>query len=193
MKLVLEAIGNNWEKFKQRKRNAVFMKIRSKILDRDGYTCQFCRFESSSLEVVNRDNNYLNNIESNLMTACSLCAKCTLLDSYAIDYPGKDKMIYCPELSQEQVNQLSRMLMCHMYGADSDEIYNAKMTMAHLQDRAVWLDEKAGCQLSHPALFVHYMNAPKSDKALVNKIRWLPDPSEYESEIQHWRSQLFQD
>jgi len=192
MKLVLQAIGNNWEKFKQRKRSQVFMKIRAKILDRDKYACQFCRFESSSLEVINRDNNYGNNTESNLMSACSLCAKCTLLDFYNIDYAGKDKIIYCPELSQEQLNQLARILMCHMRGSESDEIYNAKMTMAHLQDRAVWLDEKASCQLSHPALFVHYMNAPKSDKTLVSKLRWLPDPTEYEAEIDHWRKQLFQ-
>ena len=193
MKLILQAVGNNWEKFKQRKRNAVFMKVRTKILDRDGYICQFCHFESSSLEVINMDNNYSNNSENNLITACSLCAKCTLLDSYGIDYAGKDKIIYCPELSQEQMNQLSRLLMCHMFSSDSDEIYNAKMTMAQLQDRAAWLDEKAGCKLSHPALFVHYMNAPKSDKSLVGKLRWLPDPSEYEQEIQHWRSQLFAD
>lgn len=191
MKLVLQAFGNNWERFKQRKRNAAFMKVRAEVLNRDHYTCQFCRFESPSLEVINRDNNYSNNIENNLVAACSLCAKCTLLDSYGIDYAGKDRMVYCPELSQEQLNHLSRLLMCHMYGKENDEIYNAKMTMAQLQDRAVWLDEKAGCHLSHPALFVHYMNSPKSDKGLIGKIRWLPDVSDYDSEIQHWREQLF--
>ena len=192
MKLVLQSIGNNWEKFKQRKKSAVFSKVRAKILDRDGYTCQCCRFESSSLEVINRDNDYSNNKENNFVTVCSLCAKCTLLDSYSIDYAGGDKIIYCPELSQEQLNQLVRVLMCHMYGKDSDEIYNAKMTMAQLQDRAAWLDEKAGCKLSHPALFIHYMHSRQSDKQLVGRLRWLPSPVDYEEEIKHWQSVIFE-
>lgn len=192
MKLVLQSIGNNWEKFKQRKKSAVFAKVRAKILERDNYTCQCCRFESSSLEVVNRDNDYSHNQESNFIAVCSLCAKCTLLDSYSIDYSGGDKIIYCPELSQEQLNQLVRLLMCHMYGQDGDEIYNAKMTMAQLQDRAAWLDEKAGCKLSHPALFIHYMHSRQSDKQLVNRLRWLPSPADYEEEIKHWQSVIFE-
>jgi len=193
MKLVLQSIGNNWEKFKQRKKSAVFSKVRAKILDRDGYTCQCCRFESSSLEVINRDNDYSNNKENNFVTVCSLCAKCTLLDSYSIDYAGGDKIIYCPELSQEQLNQLVRVLMCHMYGKDSDEIYNAKMTMAQLQDRAAWLDEKAGCKLSHPALFIHYMQSRQSDKQLINRLRWLPSSTDYEEEIKHWQQAIFEE
>jgi len=191
MKLVLQAVGNNWEKFKQRKRNKVFIDVRKKILERDQYRCQFCEFESVQLEVINLDNDYGNNKEKNLVSACSLCARCTLLDSYSIDYKGRDKIIYCPELTQEQLNQLVRVLIAHMYGEGTDEIYNAKATMAQLQDRSLWLDEKAGCHLSHPGLFSQYINFPNSNKGLVNRLRWLPEATEHEQEVEEWKAKLF--
>lgn len=192
MKLTLSARGNNWERFKQRKSNKLFNKIRSKIIERDKATCQYCRYSSQRLELINIDNDYSNNKEVNLAAACSLCARCSLLDRYSVDYRGGDKIIYLPELSQEQLNQLTRMLCCHMYGTSNDEIYNAKMVMAQLQDRANWLDEQAGCQLSHPALFVHYMDSGNSDKTLLNRLRWLPDPSEFAEEAAHWRESVFE-
>lgn len=191
MKLKLSAHGNNWERFKQRKRNKLFNKIRAKVLERDNHTCQFCKFKSQRLELINIDGDYANNKESNLAAACSLCARCTLLDRYNIEYDGGDKMIYLPELTQEKLNQLIRMLCCHMHGTSNDEIYNAKMVMAQLQDRANFLNEKATCELSHPALFVHYMGSQKSDKQLVNKLRWLPDPTGFDEEVAHWRAIVF--
>lgn len=191
MKLQLAATGNNWDRFKQRKRNKKFMEIRNKILDRDEMTCQFCYFKSQSLEVLNADGNYGNNVDKNLVAACSLCAKSTLLDSYDIDYEGKDKIVYLPELTQEKLNQLTRLLVCHMHGADGDSIYNAKMIMAQLADRAIWLDECSNTKLSHPAMFSQYMNSARADKKLVSQLRWLPDPESFAQELNDWQSVLF--
>lgn len=193
MKLTLSAHGNNWERFKQRKRNKLFHKVRARVLERDKFTCQYCDFQSQRLELINIDGDYSNNKESNLVAACSLCARCTLLDRYNVDYDGGDKIVYLPELSQESLNQLTRMLCCHMHGTSNDEIYNAKMVMSQLSDRANWLDENAGCSLSHPAIFVHYMGSSNSNKQLLSRLRWLPDPTDYDQEVAHWRDIIFDD
>lgn len=191
MKLQLDAHANNWERFKKRKRNKKFMEVRGKILNRDEFTCQYCYFSSQNLEVINADSDYTNNTEKNMVSACSLCAKSTLLDCYDIDYEGKDKIIYLPELTQEKLNQLTRLLICHMHGTDGDEIYNAKMVMAQLADRAVWLDECANAKLSHPAMFAQYMDSQSADKKLISQLRWLPDSEGFAQEVKEWQAVLF--
>ncbi|MDO8954495.1 MAG: type IVB secretion system protein IcmJDotN [Gammaproteobacteria bacterium] len=191
MRLLLQGHTNNWEKFKQRKQNPTFRKIRADILTRDKHTCRFCGYRSALIEVVNADNNYSNNKKANLICACTLCAKCTLLDAYTLDYAGSDKMIYLPEISQEQLNQLCRVLFCQAIGAENGEIgYNAKMVLAQLQDRANWLDTKTACSLSQPAIFLHYAHGGKTDPNVLNKLRWLPDIESYRDAIPTWQNEM---
>ncbi|MDF2529265.1 MAG: IcmJ protein [Gammaproteobacteria bacterium] len=191
MKLLLQGKTNNWERFKQRKQSQTFRKIRADILQRDKSSCRFCGYKTALLEVVNADNDYTNNKKSNLICACTLCAKCTLLDSYNLEYSGNDKIIYLPEISQEQLNLLCRVLFCQASGGDSSEIaYNAKMVLAQLQDRANWLDQKTGCQLSQPALYLHYLHSSNKDPNLIAKLRWLPDMESYREAIPTWQKEL---
>jgi intracellular multiplication protein IcmJ len=144
---------------------------------------------SADLEVINADNDYSNNVESNLISACALCTRCTLLDAYGLDYAGNDRVIYMPELSQEQLNHLCQVLFCQLQ-LGGDAAYNAKMLLAQLQDRADWLDHQASCKLSHPALFVQYMQSEKRDLALVNKLRLLPDAEGYQEHAKAWLQSL---
>lgn len=191
MKLLLQGKTNNWEKFKQRKQNATFRKVRADILMRDKHTCRFCGNRSALIEIINADNDYSNNKKANLVSACTLCAKCTLLDSYTLDYSGGDKIIYLPEISQEQLNQLCRVLFCQINSASNGEIgYNAKMVLAQLQDRANWLDQKTGCQLSHPALYLHYAHSGNADPTILTRLRWLPDIESYKDAIPTWEKEI---
>ncbi|MDF2939945.1 MAG: endonuclease [Gammaproteobacteria bacterium] len=191
MKLLLQGKTNNWERFKQRKQNETFRKIRADIVQRDKHRCQFCGYKTALLEIINADNNYSNNKKSNLISSCTLCAKCTLLDSYSLDYSGNDKIIYLPEITQEQLNQLCRVLFCQTAGNENGEVaYNAKMVLAQLQDRANWLDQKTGCQLSQPALYLHYLHSANKDPNLIAKLRWLPDIESYKDAIPTWQNEL---
>jgi intracellular multiplication protein IcmJ len=191
MKLELAGELNNWEKFKARKKNKNFLAIKAKFLKRDKNTCRFCGYHGHVLEVINYDNNYRNNTPSNLMTACVFCARCRLLDSYKLDYKGGDRIIYLPELSQTQLNQLCRLLFFESTKeANSEAAYNAKTILAKLMDRAVWLDEKAKAQLSHPGLFLYYLHDSNKSVELLNRLRWLPDPVEYQSAIKVWQSEF---
>ena len=191
MKLMLSGELNNWEKFKARKRNPKFLALKAKILTRDKNTCRFCGYKGHTLEVINYDNNYNNNHPRNLLTACVFCARCTLLDSYKLDYEGGDRIIYLPELSQTEVNQLCRILFYEASkDLSSEGAYNAKTILAKLLDRAVWLDNKAKCQLSHPGLFLYYLHDVNKNIDLVNKLRWLPDMNEYKSAIKLWQTEF---
>lgn len=191
MKLELAGELNNWEKFKARKKNKKFLEIKAKVLKRDKHTCRFCGYKGHALEVINYDNNYRNNSASNLITACVFCARCTLLDFYKLDYGGGDRIIYLPELSQTQVNQMCRLLFFETTKeANSEAAYNAKTILAKLLDRAVWLDEKAKAQLSHPGLFLYYLNGADKNVELINRLRWLPDPAEYQTAIKIWQTEF---
>lgn len=191
MKLTLQAHNNNWERFNQRRQRPAYKKVRDKILHRDNFTCRFCQLRSDDLEVINYDGYYSNNVDKNLICACILCARCTLLDAYPLDYTGNDRIIYLPELSQEQLNQLCQVIFCKLQSS-GEAAYNAKMLLAQLQDRADWLDQRTDCKLSHPAIFVHYLQNQKRDLALVNRLRWLPDPQDYQAQAKHWQTLLFE-
>jgi intracellular multiplication protein IcmJ len=191
MKLQLFAKANNWEFFSARKANPKFGAARKKILARDKYTCYYCHFRSDELEIINVDHDYEHNKPANLKAACALCARCVLLDSYPLSYEGGDKMVYMPEMTQETLNHTCRHLFCKVDDADDSEgAYNAKMILAQMQDRAAWLDEKAGCALSHPAMFLHYMGMKDHDKKLVHRVRWLPTQETFSDHIPHWRELL---
>ncbi len=191
IKLKLGGELNNWEKFKGRKRNKTFLEIRAKILRRDHDTCCFCNYHGDALEIINYDGNYQHNTPKNLITACLFCARCTLLDFYKLDYNGNDRIIYLPELPQAQLNVLCRILFCEMTGEAGDEsTYNAKTILAQLLDRANFLDEKAACKLSHPGLFLYYLNGQNKNEALISKLRWLPEPQGYEDAIKIWKMEL---
>lgn len=188
MKLMLSGELNNWEKFKARKKNKKFLEIRAKILRRDKETCQFCGYQGETLEVINYDGNYQNNTPRNLITACVLCARCTLLDYYKLDYAGGDRIVYLPEVSQNQLNLLCQVLFCESTDDANDEAsYNAKTTLAQILDRATFFDEKAKCKLSHPGLFLYYLNSGKKNPDLISKLRWLPDAQEYQESIKIWK------
>ena len=48
--------------------------IRQKILERDGYACQYCGFKSDKWQIVHHiDGNPNNNRHSNLMVVCQMC------------------------------------------------------------------------------------------------------------------------
>lgn len=189
MKLLLRAKSNNWEKFNQRRKNKKFLAIRQEINRRDKYSCQYCNFRSTQLEVVNIDNDYNNNKVGNMASCCILCARCNLLDAYSIDYSGEDRIIYLPELSQEQLNHLCRAIFIKMSTGNEEESYNARMIYSQLQDRAGWLDERTGVQLSHPAMFVHYLNSNDHDNKVISRLRWLPAYESFSNYVDTWIKQ----
>lgn len=172
-----------------RKKQPKFQAARKKILQRDDYACRFCHFRSPENEIINLDHNYRNNKADNLATACHLCAQCNLLDFYQIGYEGKDQMIFLPEMQQEQVNQLCRLLFCRIKG-EGEMAYNAQMVYAQLQDRVQKLEQVSGAKLNHPGVFLYYLHSNNADHSLISAIRWLPSLEHFEAHIPHWTERL---
>jgi len=51
-----------------------WLSLRKKILERDGYTCQYCDYRSEKYQVIHHlDENPNNNVEDNLVTVCQMC------------------------------------------------------------------------------------------------------------------------
>lgn len=193
LKLQLAGELNNWEKFKARKKNKTFLSIRQKIIHRDRESCVFCGYRGRTLEVINYDNNYANNTPKNLVTACVFCARCTLLDSYKLDYAGADRIIYFPELPQTELNTLYRILFIEVLANTNQKgAYNAKVILAQLLDRANLIDENTAAKLSHPGLFLFYLNADQKNAEFIKRLRWLPDPKEYQDAAQIWQMEMEQ-
>lgn len=189
MKLTLHASPNNWERFQGRKQNELFKKVRAKLIKQKDFTCEYCQFKTPYLDIVNIDQDYNNNVMTNFATACVLCVKCRFMDAYKLDYAGTDKIIYCPELDQAQIIHLCRVLFCKI-AQGGDAAYNAKMILAQLQDRATFLDTKANCQLSNPAMFATYLMSREKNLGVLPLLKWLPSEEEYSNFIPHWQEQF---
>ena len=150
-------------------KNIIYLEPSSKC----NLKCKFCGYQGEQLEVVNLDGDYGNNPIHNLVTACNFCMQPQLLDSYKIDYEGEDKMIFLPDIHQEQLSFFYRSLY-YSISQGGDAAYNAKMLYAQLKDQATFLDEQVGLELSNPSHFVFYLKSEDPDLELINKIRWLP-------------------
>ncbi len=65
-----------WRSARQGKwlENPAWRQLRRKILDRDGYTCNYCGYRSEKFQIVDHiDGNPENNAENNLQVVCQMC------------------------------------------------------------------------------------------------------------------------
>ena len=90
------------------------MVARNETLLRDNYVCQCCDFFDQSNQVLHfLDGNYINFNQSNLATICLLCHQ-----TFSINDETKrnsTKLIWLPELSQANLNNLVRALLIIKY------------------------------------------------------------------------------
>jgi hypothetical protein len=80
-----------------------------------------------------------------------------------------------------------------MVKGEEEESYSARRVFSQLQDRATWLDDQTGVQLSNPALFVHYLDAEGHDNKLIQRLRWLPALSSFKEYVPVWLKQYQSD
>lgn len=172
-RLKLSGEINSWEYFSRRKESPRYASVRLVVGDRYNHKCKFCGYQGEGMEIVNLDQDYRNNHINNLVPACEFCTKPQLLDFYGMDYEGDDRMIYLPDIRQDQLSLLYRTLLYSM-AKGGDDAYNAQLIYAQLKDQASYLDEKMGSELSHPAQFLYYIKSSNANLELMNKIRWLP-------------------
>lgn len=93
------------------------------------------------------------------LALCHLCFKAYYLDCYPINYEGKDKIIYFPDLSQSQLNILLKETKTLAKQGNSEQKQSAHLIFSELSSYGELLEQvcpEAG--LSNPGLMAHYIH-----------------------------------
>lgn len=91
-----------------------------KIIKRDNYTCYFCGFRSKRYQEIHHINHRHNDCsENNLTTVCPLCHQYFHLSTCGMN--DSALMIFLPEFSQEELNNLCIYIFSMLNGKNVDE------------------------------------------------------------------------
>lgn len=194
--ITLSAERGNWRLYQSRKRNTKFLEVKTKILQRDKYTCRFCGFMAKEFqEVVNIDQNYKNNRPSNMATACCFCAQCFFVDSIGLDSHTGGNIIYLPEIDQASLNNFCRVLYCSL---DKESIYKGKLQSVYmsLKDRGNDVVNCFGPESNEPRVFGQGLLDAKITKdsthnEVLRHLRLLPSKKAFTPQIEHWKKTIF--
>lgn len=181
----LVAVPEAWRLFSVRKADPAFAAFKQQVLERDQHTCQFCGFQATKYqEVVNLDNNYRNNQQSNLVTACCFCSQCCFLEAVGKDDHGGGILIYMPEISQNDLNGFCHVLFCAISNA-TDYVEDAQNIYRNLKSRSQIVEEYLGEGMSDCSLFGRMLlDSPSKDQYIIEKevltsLRLLPSYSKF--------------
>lgn len=194
--MIISAQRGNWRLYQGRKRNAKFLELKKKILQRDQYTCRYCGFMTKEFqEVVNIDQNYKNNRPQNMATACGFCAQCFFIDSVGVDSHTGGNIIYLPEISQAALNNFCRVLYCSL---DKDSIYKGKLqsVFMSLKDRSNDVVTCFGPDASEPRVFGQGLldatiNKDNMHNEVLRHLRLLPSKKAFTPQIEYWKKTIF--
>lgn len=193
--LQLSVNPEGWRLFTSRKNNAAFKKIRTKIFERDHYSCQFCGFQAKDYqEIINLDGDYRHNTLTNMATSCCFCAQCQFIESIGVGDFGGGKLIFMPEMSQVELNSFCHVIFCAMtngtnYQETAQGIYRS------FKFRMQPVEEKYGIGSSSPDIFAQLLiesdvNRDNNGKEVYEKVlkdlRLLPSYAKFKKQLDHW-------
>lgn len=190
--LPLRATASNWRLFMLRKADKGFASFADKVFARDNHTCQYCGFQAqAALDVVNADGNFHNNKLGNLVTACPLCTQCFFLESVGMGEFGGGQLIYCPQMSQAELNGLCHVLFASIanntsFAAEARDLYRS------LKLCTQQVEKEFGEGLSAPNIFGCLFIESQAEQqqtftAMLNEnIRLLPSLAKFTTQIKAW-------
>lgn len=183
---------NGWRHFARRKGDKKFLPVAKRVLQRDGFICQFCGFQAKQYqEVINLDGNYLNNKLSNMATACCFCSQCLFLQAVGLDERSGGQMIYLPEMSQADLNSFCHVLFCAM-GNSTGYQDSAQSVYRSLKFRGQIVENKFGSGTSNPSVFgqmlIEYRSREKGAKKVdfLKGLRILPSHVKFRVQLETW-------
>lgn len=169
-----------------------YASIRQQILERDDFTCAYCDFRSPKYQHVHHlnDDHAINKPE-NLATACPLCHQCFHLGLAGVHNSGV--MIYLPELTQAQLNNLVRTCFVAIANKGENE-EAARAIYASLENRSFIIEETFGPGTSNPSAFGQaFVEMPQeryeSREKRLPGLRLLPKQQAFAAEIAYWQSE----
>jgi intracellular multiplication protein IcmJ len=195
-----------------------FQRLRSAILDACGGRCEFCQVAFARYQEVHHgDDDHRNNARENLFGACPLCHQV-----FHIGLAGMTDgayIIYAPELTQAEVNQVSLLIWIVDSTSDSavtgDHLFKrirasaqklrgdlevrrgaVLLRMQSYLERNKLLPEDMKPKLSHysPAMFANVLMSLDEDTyarrgELMGGLRLLPKPERFKDRVEYWRDE----
>lgn len=194
--IALTAKRGNYLRFSNRRASDAFRHVTEKVLARDDNTCRYCGFQADKYqEVVNIDQNYNNNVLTNLATACQFCAQCFFIESVGVDGKSGGSIVYLPEISQADLNHFCRALFCSFL---RDAPYKGKLQAVYLslQDRSTPIEEIFGPQSQEPQIFGQSMidcglDEKQLKHPILSELKFLPARKYYKEQAEYWKTTVF--
>ena len=176
---------------------ASMKEARPKVLARDDYTCKFCGFKAQKWQEVHHiDDDHTNMSLSNLETACAFCHQCFHLGLAGSTAGGM--LIWLPEMTQVELNHLSRALFVAMRD-DKSKVYAAASGLyMSLESRGVFMEQHFAAGASDPGILGQAFLKMKPDiyekrEGFLKNIRLLPQRSRFEAQVKYWSEIVFRD
>lgn len=195
-----------------------FERLRHAVLDACGGRCEFCTLASARFQEVHHgDDDHRNNSRENLFGSCPLCHQ--VFHTGLAGMRDGGRIIYAPELTQAEINQLSLLIWTIERTKDAavvdqilfkrihasavklrGDLENRQGTVllrmaAYLKERKL-LPEGMKITLSHysPSLFANVLMSLDAQTyakrgELLGGLRLLPRPARFDDRIEHWRDE----
>ena len=170
--------------------DAGFKSVRKEVLERDNYTCQYCGFKSPKFQEVHHLNDdHKDNRKENLITACCLCHQAHHIGLAGLNNSGV--LIYTDdeELTQAQLNALTRNLWIGSMGKDKKVKSSAEQVLSRLHKMSV--DARRVIGTSDPMVLGDYLlNLSEEDYEKrgesLKGVLLLPLADYFDKQIKHW-------
>lgn len=176
--------------------DAAFKQVRSQVLARDDFACQFCSFRAPKYQDVHHKNDdHDDNTPENLITACVLCHMV-----HHVGFAGEKKrghLIYLDPglgLSQADLNQLVRTLWI-AEGSDHKALRLQALTLLSRFYKAA-VNARRVIGTSDPTVLGDFLlglsDAQYARRAeSLRGIYLLPLKEGYEAHINYWRESVY--
>lgn len=180
-------------------------KLWEQVLKRDNYTCYYCNFVSQRWQEVHHLNeDHTDNAMGNLVTVCPLCHQNHHLNGVSTTNGGK--IIWLPELSQQELNYLCRSIFIAMETNTNDESDESKMPFQKMalsiyqafEGRTIIVDQHFHVGGSDPGIFGQVLlnmgsEQPNKKNDAMKNFKLLHSPSRFPVQIKYWKNTLFHD
>lgn len=207
--LILSVKRSTWRCHDERasEADADYQAARPRVLRRDSFTCRFCRFSvrptrdadlakwsleySGFLEVHHINDDHHDNRDENLVTVCPFCHQ--VFHAGNAIYRTGGRIIFCPFLTQEQINLTANLLAVAQVRDGRFEEAATRM-WEDLQELSKQADQRYGSGFSNSVnlgtvlMGVAQRNPPLYQRRgeLLAGIRLLPEPDTYSAAVEWW-------
>lgn len=176
------------------------------VWKRDSYRCYYCNFTSKKhQEIHHLNDDHDDNSMDNLVTICPLCHQCFHLDTASSTNGGK--IIWLPEMSQQELNYISRAIFIAAESARvseeagekvSDFTKMATVIESSLLERALVVEQNVQQGASDPANFATALLNMKEEsyeqrEEFIKPFKLLNLKTRFPVQTKYWKNNTFKE